>query len=44
MPRHFINLSEFDADTLKSIIKNAHELKSAKNLIHHSSLKAYLLR
>lgn len=28
--RHFINLDEFDAHTLKDILKNAHELKSKK--------------
>lgn len=28
--RHFINLSEFDAQTLKDILKNAHELKAQK--------------
>lgn len=28
--RHFINLSDFDADTLKSILKKAHELKAQK--------------
>lgn len=28
--RHFINLSDFDADTLNSILKNAHDLKAKK--------------
>lgn len=30
MPRHFINLSDFDADKLKGILKHAHELKAKK--------------
>jgi len=29
-PRHFINLRDFDADLLKDIIKNAHQLKAQK--------------
>lgn len=28
--KHFINLDEFDAETLKSILKKAHELKAQK--------------
>jgi ornithine carbamoyltransferase len=28
--RHFINLNDFDADTLKEILKNAHALKAQK--------------
>ncbi|MEM6780267.1 MAG: ornithine carbamoyltransferase [Pseudomonadota bacterium] len=28
--KHFINLSDFDAETLKSILKHAHELKAQK--------------
>ncbi len=30
MPRHFINLSDFDAETLKGILKHAQELKAKK--------------
>lgn len=30
MIRHFINLNEFDTDTLKEILKNAHALKQQK--------------
>ena len=28
--RHFLNLSDFDATTLKEILKNAHHLKAQK--------------
>jgi len=29
-PKHFINLAEFDADTLKGILEHAHKLKAQK--------------